>query len=120
MTAPSVPATSPKKKSLMPSGELRRRLRGAAHALAPVVQIGKEGVTDAVVRQVAGALLDHELIKAKIGSECPASRFEVADRLAAEPGVNLVQILGRVLVLYKRHPQKPRYEAAKPAAASSS
>jgi RNA-binding protein len=115
----TVPATSPKKKSLMPSGDLRRRLRGLAHALAPILQVGKEGVTPAVVRQMTGALHDHELIKAKIGSECPASRFEVAEQLAGEPGVNVVQILGRVLVLYKRHPQEPRYEgpnAGKPPA----
>jgi RNA-binding protein len=117
-----VPATNPKKKSLMPSGELRRRLRGLAHALGAVVQIGKEGVTQAVVRQVTGALFDHELIKVKIGSECPADRFEVAERLGDQPGVNVVQILGRVVVLYKRHPERPRYEGtpkeAQPAEAS--
>jgi RNA-binding protein len=107
---PAVPATSPKKKSLMPSGELRRRLRGAAHALAPVVQVGKEGVTPGLVRQTTAALLDHELIKVKIGSECPESRFEVAERLGEEPGVNVVQILGRVVILYKRHPQEPTFE----------
>lgn len=107
---PAVPATSPKKKSLMPSGELRRRLRGAAHALSPVVQVGKEGATPAVLRQVAATLFDHELIKVKIGSECPEDRFEVAERLAAEPGVNVVQILGRVVVLYKRHPEHPTFE----------
>src|SRR5215203_5534599 len=108
MTA--VPATNPKKKSLMPSGELRRRLRGAAHALAPIVQIGKEGVTPALLRQVTVALFDHELIKVKIGSECPQDRFEVAERLSGEPGVNVVQILGRVVILYKRHPDKPTFE----------
>jgi RNA-binding protein len=111
-----VPATNPKKKSLMPSGELRRKLRGHAHALNAVVQVGKEGVTPGIVKQVTGALFDHELIKVKIGGECPQDRFEVAELLAAEPGVNLVQILGRVLVLYKRHPQKPRYEGASAAA----
>lgn len=111
MTA--VPATNPKKKSLMPSGELRRRLRGAAHSLAPIVQIGKEGVTPAVLRQVTAALFDHELIKVKIGGECPEDRFEVAERLAGEPGVNVVQILGRVVILYKRHPEHPAYEGGK-------
>jgi RNA-binding protein len=117
---PAVPATSPKKKSLMPSGELRRRLRGAAHSMSAIVQVGKEGVTSALVRQITGALFDHELIKLKIGSECPASRFEVAERLAAEPGVNVVQILGRVVVLYKRHPETPAYEksAKKPTSKS--
>jgi RNA-binding protein len=117
---PAVPATSPKKKSLMPSGELRRRLRGSAHTLSAVVQVGKEGVTSALIRQLTVALFDHELIKVKIGSECPVSRFEVAERLAAEPGVNVVQILGRVVVLYKRHPETPTYEksAKKPATKS--
>jgi RNA-binding protein len=107
---PAVPATNPKKKSLMPSGELRRRLRAAAHPLAPIVQIGKEGVTPPVVRQVAGALHDHELIKVKINSESPEDRFAIAERLAGEPGVQVVQIIGRVLVLYKRHPEKPSFE----------
>src|SRR5687768_6970432 len=107
-----VPATSPKKRSLMPSGELRRRLRGAAHSLSPVVQVGKEGATPALLRQVTAALFDHELIKVKIGSECPEDRFEVAEKLAGEPGVNVVQILGRVVVLYKRHPEKPTFEKA--------
>jgi RNA-binding protein len=108
----SVPATSPKKKSLMPSGELRRRLRGLAHKLSAVVQIGKEGVSDGVLRQVTGALFDHELIKVKIGGEGPDDRFAVAERLGQLPGVNVVQILGRVVVIYKRHPEKPRYEGA--------
>jgi RNA-binding protein len=107
-----VPATNPKKKSLMLSGELRRRLRAAAHPLSAVVQIGKEGVTPAVVRQLTGALHDHELIKVKINSESPEDRFEIAERLGAEPGVQVVQIVGRVVVLYKRHPEAPAFEGA--------
>jgi RNA-binding protein len=109
---PALPSTSPKKKSLMPAGELRRRLRGAAHALPAVVHVGKEGVTPGLLGEVKQALFDHELIKVRIVGECPESRFEVAERLAAQPGVNVVQILGRVVAIYKRHPQKPRYEAA--------
>jgi RNA-binding protein len=108
--------------TLMPASELRRVLRGHGHAMSAIVQIGKSGVTEAVIKQVQQALADHELIKVKIGAECPADRFEVADRLGSEPGVNVVQMVGRVLLLYKRHPQKPRYEGkrAKPAAAGAS
>lgn len=102
--------TSPRKKSLMPSTPLRRRLRGLGHPLAPVVQIGKQGATEAVFKQVGQALLDHELIKVKLGGECPETRFELAERFGAESGVNVVQILGRTIVLYKRHPKKPKYE----------
>jgi RNA-binding protein len=102
--------TSPRKKSLMPSTPLRRRLRGLGHALTPVVQIGKLGASDAVTKQVNQALLDHELVKVKLGSECPETRFELAEQIAAVPGVNVVQILGRTILLYKRHPKKPKFE----------
>ena len=90
--------------------------------MSPIVQIGKSGVTDAVIKQVHQALADHELIKVKIGGECPVDRHEVAARLDREPGVTIVQMVGRVLLLYKRHPRTPRYEGkrarpAKPASA---
>lgn len=111
-----VPAVSPRKKSLMPSGDLRRRLRSAVHGLDPIVQVGKEGVTPGLIKQLEQVLFDHELTKVKVSTECPDSRFEVAERIAAQPGVQVVQIIGRMVAVYKRHPDKPRYEgvAAKP------
>lgn len=107
--------------TLMPPSDLRRALRGHGHAMSPVVQVGKAGVTDGIIKQVNQALADHELIKVKIGGECPDDRHAVADRLDAEPGVDLVQMVGRVLLLYKRHPRTPRYEGkrAHPAEADS-
>ena len=102
--------TSPRKQSLMPSTPLRRLLRGHGHALQAIVQIGKSGTNEAVIAQVTRALFDHELIKVKLGQECPETRFAVAESLGEEPGVNVVQILGRTILLYKRHPQKPRFE----------
>ncbi|HVZ75214.1 MAG TPA: ribosome assembly RNA-binding protein YhbY [Polyangia bacterium] len=115
----SIEPTSERKRALMPSGDLRRKLRGHGHTLDPLVQIGKGGVTKGVLAQVAQALFDHELVKVRIGTECPADRFEVADALAEQPGTNVVQILGRTVLVYKRHPQKPRFEgaASRPAAA---
>jgi RNA-binding protein len=103
-------STSPRKRALMPSGELRRRLRAHGHALKPVVQVGKGGVTSGVLAQVAQALFDHELVKVRIGTECPVDRFAVADKLAAQPGTQVVQILGRTVLVYKRHPEKPKFE----------
>ena len=104
----------------MPAGELRRALRGHGHALSPLVQIGKLGLTDAVIKQVTQALDDHELIKVKVGGECPVDRHEAADRLDREPGVDLVQMVGRVILLYKRHPRTPRYEGKRAQAAKAS
>ncbi len=103
--------TNPKKRALMPSSPLRRRLRAAGHHLSPVVQVGKEGVTEAVLRQLDQALLDHELVKVKVGTESPDDRFGAADALlSGVPEASLAQILGRTMLLYRRHPKKPRYE----------
>jgi RNA-binding protein len=99
-----------KKEPLMPSSPLRRRLRAAGHHLSPVVQVGKEGVSEAVLRQAAQALADHELIKVKIGTESPEDRAEAAVRLRDGSGAGVAQILGRTVLLYLRHPKKPRFE----------
>ena len=105
--------TSPRKKSLMPPSPLRRRLRRLGHALQPVVQIGKQGTAASVVAQVARALFDHELVKVKLGAECPGTRFEIAARLGEESEVKVVQILGRTILLYKRHPKNSKIESDK-------
>jgi RNA-binding protein len=74
------------------------------------VQVGKEGVTDAVVRQLDEALLAHELVKVKVGSEAPADRFETAERLGERAGAGIAQVLGRTVLVYRRHPERPRFE----------
>ena len=94
----------------MPSGVLRKRLRVAGHHLSAVVQVGKEGATEAVARQLDRALHDHELVKVKVGTESPEDRFEVAERLAAASGAQVAQVLGRTVLVYRKHPEKPRFE----------
>jgi RNA-binding protein len=90
------------------TGKERRYLRALAHRLSPVVIIGQRGLSDALVRQVDGALTDHELIKVRLGAECSAGRDEVADTLAERTGADVAGIVGRVLILYRAHPEKPR------------
>ena len=108
MTVPQ--PSNPKKQSLMPASPLRKKLRAAGHHLSPVVQVGKEGFTPAIVAALDAQLLAHELIKVKVGSESPEDRFEVAAGLAALPGAGVVQVIGRVVVLYRHHPYRPRFE----------
>jgi RNA-binding protein len=108
-----VPApTNPRKQSLMPASALRKALRAAGHHLSPVVQVGKEGLTPAVAAALDEQLLAHELVKVKVGTESPADRFEVAAGLAGLPGARVAQVLGRTVLLYRRHPVKPRFEPA--------
>jgi RNA-binding protein len=90
------------------SGRAARHLRALGHALDPIVAIGKTGITDALVKQTAGALLQHELVKVRVMSEAPVDRKEAATELAEKTYAAVAQVLGRTFLLYKRHPEKPR------------
>jgi RNA-binding protein len=104
--------TSLKKRSLMPSGPLRKKLRAAGHHLSPVLQVGKEGVTAPVLRALADALRHHELVKVRVGTESPEDRFETAALLSSGAEAQVAQILGRTILVYRKHPEKPRFEPA--------
>ena len=95
-----------------------RHLRGLGHHLEPVVQIGKEGVTDGITKAAERALLDHELIKVRIGTEVPDDRQDAAKALATAAKAELVQVLGRTCLLYRRHPQKPKIKLPRAPAAA--
>lgn len=90
------------------SGKQRRYLRGLGHSLSPVVQLGKEGLTDPLVDAVDAALTTHELVKVRIGRNAPAHRHAVADELAARTGSEVAQVLGHTILLYRRHPEEPK------------
>lgn len=110
--------TNPKKQALMPSTKLRKALRAAGHHLSPVVQVGKEGVSDAVLRQLDEQLLAHELVKVRIGTEAPEDRFDAAGRLGDAAGAQIAQVLGRTVLVYRKHPERPRFEPGPPAPAA--
>lgn len=88
----------------------RKHLKRLAHHLRPIVQTGANGLTDAVVAEMDRGLHDHELIKVRLVAgdrvERSAMIAEVCERLSAA----LVQRIGHVAVLYRRHPEKPVIE----------
>ena len=90
------------------SGKAIRYLRSLGHALEPVVHIGKEGATRGVTHAIGKALTDHELIKVRILLESPIGPRDAGDYFAINTGATLVQILGRTLLLYRRHPEEPK------------
>lgn len=90
------------------SGAAARHLRGLGHHLEPIIQIGKEGITDGVIAATVEALRVHELVKVKVLSEAPIDRKEAAEELATRTHAALAQVLGRTALLYKRHPHKPK------------
>ena len=81
----------------------RKWLRGQAHTLKPVVQIGKQGLTEATLRQADEALNDHELIKVK-ATVPREEKADVAARLASELGAEVAGHVGHVIILYREHP----------------
>lgn len=78
-----------------------RYLRGLGHHLKPIVMLGREGMSDNVVNAANAVLAAHELIKVKIGNGCLLERREAADVLAERTGSQVVQVLGKTLLLYR-------------------
>jgi RNA-binding protein len=95
------------------TGKQRRHLRALGHDLDPVVQIGKQGLTEAVLAAADAALTQHELIKVRVGTECPDDRSDVAARLAPALKGEVAQVLGRTVLVYRRHPKEPKIQLPK-------
>lgn len=89
----------------------RAHLRALAHHLEPVVQVGGEGLSEALREAVVVALEQHELIKVRLGQAFEGKRRDAARELATAVAADLVQVIGRVIVLYrprkKPDPKKP-------------
>jgi RNA-binding protein len=92
------------------TGKQRRHLRALGHHLSPVLQIGHEGVTEALVAQANAQLEAHELIKVKVGETSPLPRHDAADQLASATRSCLAQVLGRTFLLYRRRDGNPQIE----------
>ena len=89
------------------SSRQRSRLRSLAHGLDPVVRVGRAGVTDAVLREVDEALAARELIKVRLSGERDERAGEAAS-IADPTGAALAGLIGRVAILYRRHPDPER------------
>ena len=79
----------------------RAALKARAHHLEPVVQVGQEGVSDAVVAEVDRSLAAHGLIKVKLAGADRESRDALTETLRERTGAAAVQQVGRVLVLWR-------------------
>ncbi|MCS7048010.1 MAG: YhbY family RNA-binding protein [Verrucomicrobiae bacterium] len=77
-----------------------RQLKAAAQHLEPVVFVGKQGLSAAVVRSVDDALAARGLIKVRFVAG-KAQRHEWAQELAQRTGSHLVTVVGHVAVLYR-------------------
>lgn len=82
----------------------RCHLRGLGHHLLPIVQIGKDGITDELCEAAWTALWRHELIKLRVLESAQLERHEAAAELSRRLGAALVQVMGGTVLLYRRRP----------------
>jgi RNA-binding protein len=77
--------------------------------MEPIVIVGQSGVTEGVLGAVTQALEDHELIKVKI-HEGPETRHEAAAKMAEGSQSELVQLLGRTALLFKKRKEDSEFD----------
>ena len=90
----------------MLTGKQKSYLKGLSHNMQPIIQIGKNGVNEMLVKTIEDALEARELIKISVLQNCleepKTMAIDIADVLEAE----VVQVIGRTIILYKQSRRK--------------
>ena len=97
----------------MITSKQRAQLRGLAMSEDTIIQVGKGGVTEAVVESVSKALKARELVKGKVLENSMLTAREACDALCEACKADAVQVIGTKFVLFKRNPNAPKIELVK-------
>ncbi len=92
------------------TGKQRRYLRGLGNQLQPVVWVGLKGVNEGVLTAITSAFENADLLKIKLQEGFAGDRHEIAEQLARATKSELVQVLGKTILLYRCHVEKPKIE----------
>ena len=92
------------------TGKQKSFLRGIAHDYQPIIQVGKNSVTDSTIDTVSKALEARELIKISVLQNCDTESKEVAALIAQHTDATVIQVIGRTVILYKRSSNKENRE----------
>lgn len=85
------------------TGAQRKALRGLAHDLKPLIQIGRAGLTDGVLASLDEALTDHELVKVRF-LDHREHKKELCERISEGLGAALAGTVGHVAIFYRPAP----------------
>ena len=94
----------------MITSKQRAYLRGLAQNLAPIFQIGKNGINNNQIEQISNALEARELIKITLLDSTPDNKHSIANELAEKTNSDVVQIIGKKITLYRRSEKTPKIE----------
>ena len=92
------------------TGKQRASLRKIAATLQPIFQIGKQGVTENLMKQLDDALEAREIIKITILETAGEDTKELCNEIARELGAEPVQAIGSKFTIYRRSEKNPRIE----------
>jgi len=81
-------------------------LKGLAHSLKPVVLLGNNGLTEAVVAEIDYSLNHHELIKIKIPTDDRETKSLIVDAICRETNAIKIQLIGKTLIIYRQGEEK--------------
>ena len=81
-------------------------LKGLAHALKPVVLLGNNGLTEAVVAEIDYALGHHELIKIKIPTDDRETKGLIVEAICRETNATKIQLIGKTVIIYRQSEEK--------------
>lgn len=84
----------------------RAFLRGLGNALEPVMQIGKDGLTENSIQAIEQLLQARELVKFKVLNNCDDDAKSLANVIAIKVNADVVQAIGKVFILYKKSTKK--------------
>lgn len=80
----------------------KKRFRRIGHALKPVILLGSQGLSEAVLAEINRALDDHELIKVRIGGEDREQRQAVIEAITSTCLAENVQTIGKIVLIFRR------------------
>jgi RNA-binding protein len=95
-------------------GADRRHLRSLGTSLRPVVVVGRNGMSEAVLAKLRAELDAHELVKVRLAGEDREERDSLSRELAAASSSQCVGRIGGVALLYREHPDPERRRIALP------
>jgi RNA-binding protein len=108
-TLPAVPACYHAPLMTL-TGKQRQFLRGLAHALEPVVRVGRAGASPSVIEETKRSLASHELIKIRIDNDDSSQRKALAEELAKACDAEVAGTIGKLAILYRRRDEDPEIE----------
>lgn len=85
----------------------KKFLKGIAHGLNPVVMIGANGLTDAVIQELDQALSHHELVKIKIAADERSERKAMIEQMTKQTQAQSLQAIGKIVVLLRVNIDSP-------------